>query len=68
MLNAIAAELHISADLLTAEAKQAREDGDETEVVTAIRRDRDLTNAQRAALEEMYTTFREATIERRRRG
>lgn len=67
VLAAIAEHLHTSADLLTAQAGRA-DAGEVPEVVAAIRRDSDLTKAQRAALEEMYETFREVTIAKRRRG
>ncbi|WP_305092297.1 helix-turn-helix domain-containing protein [Prescottella sp. R16] len=67
VLEAIAEQLHTSADLLTAQAGHP-DDGDVPDVVAAIRRDADLTKAQRATLEEMYETFREVTIAKRRRG
>lgn len=67
VLAAIAEHLHTSVDLLTAQAGRA-DAGDVPEVVAAIRRDSDLTRAQRAALEEMYETFRDVTIAKRRRG
>ena len=67
VLAAIATHLHTSADVLTAQARGADTD-DVTETVAAIRRDPDLTKAQRSALEEMYETFREVTVEKRRRG
>ncbi|MDG3011187.1 helix-turn-helix transcriptional regulator [Rhodococcus sp. D2-41] len=67
VLEAIAEHLHTSADILTAKAHRA--DAEEVaEVVAAIRRDGDLTKAQRASLEEMYDTFRQVTLEKRRRG
>ncbi|WP_137725453.1 helix-turn-helix domain-containing protein [Prescottella subtropica] len=65
VLDAIAEHLHTSADLLTAQSRQPE---DVSDVVAAIRRDADLTNAQRATLAEMYETFREVTVEKRRRG
>ncbi|WP_136245618.1 helix-turn-helix domain-containing protein [Mycobacterium intracellulare] len=67
VLEAIACQLHMSPELLWAEANQARS-GDVAEVVAAIRRDRDLTNSQRRTLEEMYDTFRRVTREGRRRS
>ncbi|MFF0815575.1 helix-turn-helix domain-containing protein [Rhodococcus sp. NPDC003318] len=67
VLEAIAEHLHVSADVLTAQARRV-DGGSVPEVVAAIRRDPDLTKAQRSALEEMYGTFREVTIAKRRRG
>ncbi|SDD76202.1 helix-turn-helix domain-containing protein [Rhodococcus tukisamuensis] len=67
VLESIADHLKMSADLLSARAHRGDTDG-KPEVVVAIRRDKDLTKAQRAALEEMYTTFREMTVANRRRG
>ncbi|GAB2627277.1 helix-turn-helix transcriptional regulator [Prescottella soli] len=67
VLEAIAEHLHMSADMLTAQAHRADAE-DVPEVVAAIRRDTDLTKAQRSALEEMYETFRDVTIAKRRRG
>ncbi|MGW0172297.1 helix-turn-helix domain-containing protein [Rhodococcus sp. NPDC003322] len=67
VLDAIAEHLHMSADMLTAQAR--RDDpAAASEVIAAIRRDPDLTKAQRSALEEMYGTFREVTVAKRRRG
>ncbi|MCL2533939.1 MAG: helix-turn-helix domain-containing protein [Nocardiaceae bacterium] len=67
VLEAIAEHLHMSADMLTAQAHRADTE-DVPDVVAAIRRDTDLTKAQRSALEEMYETFRDVTIAKRRRG
>lgn len=67
VLDAIAEHLHMSAEMLTAQARRD-DSGDASEVMAAIRRDPDLTKAQRAALEEMYDTFREVTVAKRRRG
>jgi transcriptional regulator with XRE-family HTH domain len=67
VLDAIAHQLHMSPDLLWAEADQARS-GDVADVVAAIRRDGDLTKSQRRTLEEMYETFRMVTREGRRRS
>ena len=66
VLQAIAEQLHLSADALTAEA--GRPDPGESAVVHAIREDPDLTNAQRRSLVEMYEAFREVTVSKRRRG
>ena len=68
VLDAIADQLQMSPDVLVAEANRARSDTGLSEVVLAIRRDKDLTNAQRQTLEEMYETFRDVTIQRRRRN
>ncbi|MEE2034586.1 helix-turn-helix domain-containing protein [Rhodococcus chondri] len=66
VLNAIAEQLHLSADTL---ASQVTPDGgDDPAVVRALREDPDLTNAQRRSLEEMYHAFREVTVAKRRRG
>ncbi|WP_072753470.1 helix-turn-helix domain-containing protein [Rhodococcus maanshanensis] len=67
VLEAIAEQLHLSADVLTAEARRD-EPEDLPEMVRHIRRDPDLTKAQRLALEEMYETFRDVTRAKRRRG
>ncbi|MGB3698423.1 MAG: helix-turn-helix transcriptional regulator [Gordonia sp. (in: high G+C Gram-positive bacteria)] len=67
VLEAIAHNLHLSADSLAASARPSDPEG-QPEVVAAIRRDPDLTRAQRAALEEMYETFRGVTVANRRRG
>lgn len=67
VLEAIAENLKLSADMLAGSARSSDPDG-QPEVVAAIRRDRDLTRAQRAALEEMYETFKDVTVSRRRRG
>ncbi|GAA4477977.1 helix-turn-helix transcriptional regulator [Rhodococcus olei] len=67
VLEAIAEHLHMSAAVLTAQARRADSPA-ESEVVAAIRRDPDLTKAQRSALEEMYGTFVEVTVAKRRRG
>ncbi|WP_016935612.1 helix-turn-helix domain-containing protein [Rhodococcus sp. R1101] len=66
VLQAIADQLHLSADTLAAHAQA--DDGAESAVLRAIREDPDLTNAQRRSLEEMYEAFREVTVARRRRG
>ncbi|TQF65948.1 helix-turn-helix transcriptional regulator [Rhodococcus spelaei] len=67
VLEAIAEHLHTSADILSAQSSRA-DSGQLPDVVAAIRRDGDLTKAQRATLEEMYETFREVTVAKRRRG
>ena len=66
VLQAIAEQLHLSADTLAAHAQA--DDGAESAVLRAIREDPDLTNPQRRSLEEMYEAFREVTVARRRRG
>lgn len=67
VLNAIAEQLHLSADTLAAQV--APTDGAaESAVLRAIREDPDLTNPQRRSLEEMYEAFREITVAKRRRG
>ncbi|WP_064063032.1 helix-turn-helix domain-containing protein [Rhodococcus gordoniae] len=66
VLQAIADQLHLSADTLAAHAQA--DDGAESAVLRAIREDPDLTNAQRRSLEEMYEAFREVTVARRRRS
>ena len=65
VLQAIAEQLHLSADTLTAHAQT---DGTDSAVLRAIREDPDLTTVQRRSLEEMYEAFREVTVARRRRG
>ncbi|MFC9787576.1 helix-turn-helix domain-containing protein [Rhodococcus sp. NPDC127528] len=67
VLEAIAEHLHTSADILAAQVQRA-DALQLPDVVAAIRRDSDLTKAQRATLEEMYETFREVTVAKRRRG
>lgn len=67
VLNAIAEQLHLSADTLAAQVASADRAG-ESVVLQAIREDPDLTNPQRRSLEEMYEAFREITVARRRRG
>ena len=67
VLQSIADHLHLSADALSARSRKA-DGGAQSEVIAALRRDTDLTRAQREALEEMYRTFREATVANRRRG
>ncbi|NLG47865.1 helix-turn-helix transcriptional regulator [Gordonia sp. (in: high G+C Gram-positive bacteria)] len=67
VLEAIADQLHLSADSLAMSTRKSDPEGP-SEVITAIRRDPDLTRAQRGALEEMYQTFTEVTIANRRRG
>ena len=66
VLDAIADQLHLSADALAASTRKSDPEG-QSEVVTAIRRDPDLTRAQRDALEEMYESFTEVTVANRRR-
>ncbi|WP_182346404.1 helix-turn-helix domain-containing protein [Tomitella gaofuii] len=67
VLEAIAENLKLSSELLFSTARPSDPEG-QPEVVAAIRRDPDLTHAQRATLEEMYSTFRHVTVENRRRG
>lgn len=67
VLGSIAEHLKLSADILTESIGPSAAD-DLPNVVAAIRQDGDLTRTQRAALEEMYTTFREGTLANRRRG
>ena len=67
VLESIADHLQMSADALSARARKAN-DGLQGEVIAALRRDADLTRAQRATLEDMYRTFREVTVTNRRRG
>lgn len=67
VLQAIADQLHLSADTLVAESSRARTES-VSALAKAIREDPDLTNAQRRTLEEMYEAFREITITKRRRG
>jgi transcriptional regulator with XRE-family HTH domain len=58
VLDAIAEQLHVSADVLQAHARPPSEtEGDEPEVLAAIRADRSLTAKQRQALIEVYTAF-----------
>jgi transcriptional regulator with XRE-family HTH domain len=66
VLNAIATELQLSTDDLTAEASDATS-AELSDVVAAIRRDTELTRSQRRTLEEMYETFRDVTRQGRRR-
>lgn len=66
VLNAIAEQLHMSADALVSQVTPAPQG--ESAVLQAIREDPDLTNAQRRSLEEMYEAFREVTVAKRRRG
>ena len=63
VLNAIADNLHMSADLLTG---GDQEDGPNS-VVEAVSADPDLTAVQRRSLLETYEAYREITILRRRR-
>lgn len=67
VLNAIAEQLHLSADTLTAQVASP-DAAKESAVLQAIREDPDLTNPQRRSLEEMYEAFREVTVAKRRRG
>ncbi|MBH0119372.1 helix-turn-helix domain-containing protein [Rhodococcus sp. HM1] len=67
VLNAIAEQLHLSADTLTAQVASPAA-AKESAVLQAIREDPDLTNPQRRSLEEMYEAFREVTVAKRRRG
>lgn len=67
VLQSIADHLHMSADVLTAEAQRSVSE-ELPQVVAAIRQDRDLTSTQRKTLEEMYETFREVTVAKRQRG
>jgi transcriptional regulator with XRE-family HTH domain len=66
VLNAIAEQLHLSADTLAAQVTP--ESQEDPAVVRAIREDPDLTSAQRRSLEEMYEAFRQVTVAKRRRG
>jgi transcriptional regulator with XRE-family HTH domain len=66
VLQAIADQLHLSADMLVSEASRAQKDS-ASAVITALREDPDLTNAQRKAIEEMYEAFRQLTIAKRKR-
>ncbi|MBM7365573.1 helix-turn-helix domain-containing protein [Gordonia hydrophobica] len=67
VLEAIADNLKLSADVLAASTRTSDPQG-QPDVVAAIRRDPDLTRAQRAALEEMYQSFASVTVANRRRG
>lgn len=67
VLNAIAEQLHLSADTLAAQAAPAG-GTEQSAVLQAIREDPDLTTPQRRSLEEMYEAFREVTVAKRRRG
>lgn len=67
VLESIADHLQMSADALSARSRKSTEPG-QTEVVGAIRRDKDLTKAQRETLEDMYLTLRGVTVANRRRG
>ncbi|ALG86217.1 helix-turn-helix domain-containing protein [Gordonia phthalatica] len=67
VLEAIAENLKLSADVLAESTRTSDPEG-QPEVIAAIRRDPDLTRAQRAALEEMYETFKDVTVSNRRRG
>lgn len=63
VLNAIAENLHLSADLLTGPGRE----GGPSPVIEAITADPDLTAAQRRSLLETYEAYREITALRRRR-
>ncbi|WP_024792967.1 helix-turn-helix domain-containing protein [Tomitella biformata] len=65
VLHSIAEQLQISADTLLSQSRRATADG-VPETVAAIRRDKDLSPAQRKALEEMYQTFQAVTMEKKR--
>ncbi len=67
VLESIAQHLKLSSDMLYSTAR-GDDAADEPPVIAAVRRDPDLTRTQRAALEEMYRTFRAATVDNRRRG
>lgn len=67
VLESIADHLQMSADTLSSMAR-GEPDENETDVLAALRRDKDLTKAQRETIEVMYQTFREVTIANRRRG
>ena len=67
VLESIADHLQMSADALSARSRRSA-DASQPAVVSAIRRDADLTKAQRETLEDMYRTFREVTVSNRRRG
>lgn len=64
VLEAIADQLQLSADVLFARTGRGADTG---EVVGAINADPDLTRSQRTALIEMYEAFRDLTVERRKR-
>ncbi|GAF50324.1 helix-turn-helix domain-containing protein [Rhodococcus wratislaviensis] len=66
VLDAIAEHLQTSADALIGQVRTRSDKA--SDVVQAIERDRDLTNAQRKALVEMYETFRKVTRSERKRG
>jgi transcriptional regulator with XRE-family HTH domain len=57
VLEAIAENLELSADVLHEQTARGREDGEEPAVVAAIRADRNLTGRQRQALIEVYEAF-----------
>ncbi len=64
ILNAIAKALRISAETLYVQAG-ILEDREDTDLAEAIRRDRGLTERQRAVLLQIYRSFKEETDRRR---
>jgi transcriptional regulator with XRE-family HTH domain len=64
VLEAIAENLELSADVLHEQTARGREDEEEPAVVAAIRADSNLTGRQRQALIEVYDAF---TAQRRAR-
>lgn len=67
VLDAIAENLEVSAEQLLAESRRASRETP-SPAVAAIRRDKDLSPAQRKTLEEMYETFVSVTREKKSAG
>ncbi len=65
VLQAIADSLDVSVEALREQLDAAREEGKETETLAVLRRDRDLTAAQRQAMIEIYQAFLEVNAGRR---
>src|SRR5699024_12296356 len=67
VLEAIAEHLQLSADVLAGTVRPSDPQG-QPEVIAALRRDKDLTRAQREELEQRYLELRAVTVDNRRRG
>ncbi len=67
VLEAIAENLEVTADQLLSQSRRAAREAPSA-TVAAIRRDKDLSPAQRKALEEMYETFLSVSRTRRAAG
>jgi transcriptional regulator with XRE-family HTH domain len=68
VLEAIAQNLELSADVLHEHMRSAEDDGEEPAVIAAIRADRRLNGRQRQALIETYNAFTGRAGRRRSQG